>query len=304
MSRSADYSRKVELPFFAEVLMALICIGATFLYFRNLLLPMGALLLFGVLVLRRNAWALSAAVLMALAVDLFHAQRTRELQIVMVLLAVGMLLQLLAAFWQRRQLGYWGSSYTENAIFAMIGLIIGYGIQFRLCQPAVGELDATGLRYLWMSLVSCTAAVAMEPVGTFTPGAGDPTQMVVLNPGMEEMSPQLLMALTLVCFRLVLLLPSTWAILLAGLRASGLAIWNPLRVLYHAFRAFLGVQVMGILATIIAFALGAASIFLLMTGVTSFQVFLDLAMVVTFLLAAIAGAAWGAGRGSRSASGK
>ncbi len=116
-----------RLPFIVEILMALVTVAASYLYFRNLFFVLVLLLALAFLTLyRRNAWALGAAVLMTLAFDLYQSRRLGEFRIVVALLVAGVLIQLLAALWQRYRLGYWGSSFAENLIFAAIGMIIAY----------------------------------------------------------------------------------------------------------------------------------------------------------------------------------
>ena len=57
--------------------------------------------------------------------------------------------------------------------------------------------------------------------------------------------------LALVFLRAYLLTPAFWAVFLAGLRAAGLAIWNPLRVLRAFWHAFWGAQWAGLVVLLL-----------------------------------------------------
>ncbi len=75
-------------------------------------------------------------------------------------------------------------------------------------------------------------------------------------PGVESsrgwtFSPLYFGTLVLVFLRAYLLSPAFWAVFLAGLRAAGLAIWNPLRVLRAFWRAFWGAQWAGLAALLL-----------------------------------------------------
>lgn len=288
---------EIQMPFIAEIVMGLLALAASYLYFRDSFLLLACLLLVAVLVLRRNAWAVSAAVLMTLAFDLYQRQRMEELRIVIILLGVGVVLQLIAALWQRYQLGYWGSSFTENAVFAAIGLAIGYGIQFHICRPTVNEISVSGILYIWQALVGCAVAVAMEPMATVNyTGSWLPTY-IEPKPGMEQLSPLFFATMGLVFLRMFFLTPGTWAMFMAGFRASGLAIWNPVRVLRYVWHTFWGTQLVGIPTFFVLLVLGGVSLLLRFSGNTSFNNFLDMTALITILASIIIGSAWGASRG-------
>lgn len=251
MNTRATDQPEIELPFIAEIVMSVFTLAVSWLYFRDWFLIFAGLLLVVLLVLRRQAWSISAAVLMTLAFDLFQRGRMAELRVVMIILAAGVVLQLLAALWQRYQIGYWGSSYRENAVFAALGIVIAYAIQFRLCPPVVNEVSLPALMYLWLGMAGCMTGVAMDPLLTLTLGPDGLPVGFEPKPGMETLSPLFFGTLALVFLRAYLLTPAFWAVFLAGLRAAGLAIWNPLRVLRAFWHAFWGAQWAGLVALLL-----------------------------------------------------
>lgn len=296
MAERTPKRQEIKLPFIAEIVMGMFALTASYLYFSDRVVWLAPLVFVAIFVFRRNAWTLSAAILISLAYDLYQRQRGEEFQIVLMLLVAGVVLQMIAALWQRYQLGYWGSSFSENAIFAVIGLLIGYWIQFQMCRPPVGEMNATGILYLWGALVGCTAAIAMEPMATMTPSGFGIPQDIVLKPGMDQLSPLFLSTAGLVCLRAFLLTPGFWAMLLVGLRASGMAIWNPRRVLRFTWYAFWGLQLVGIPLFFFLLVLGATSLLLTLEGNTSFNPWLDMLALIAILSALIIGPALGANR--------
>lgn len=287
---------EIELPFIAEIVMSVFTLAVSWLYFRSWFLVFAALLLLILLAFRRQAWSISAAVLMTLAFDLFQRGRAAELRVVMFMLAAGVVLQLLAALWQRYQIGYWGSSYRENAAFAVLGLVIAYAIQFRLCPPVVTEINLSAVVYLWLGMAGCMTGVAMEPLLTLTYGPDGLPIAFELKPGMETFSPLFFTTLALVFLRAFLLSPVFWAVFMAGLRAAGLAIWNPLRVLRAFWRALWGAQWAGLAALVLIGFLFLVREALRPTGIEIPPEPLLVIFLAINLTALITGAASGASR--------
>lgn len=291
-SKSPATTPEFHLPFITEILMALVTLGASYLYFSNLLFVLMLLLVLAFLTIyRRNAWVLGAAVLMTLAFDLYQSQRMDEFRVVVLLLMGGVLIQLLSALWQRYQLGYWGSSFTENLIFATIGMIIAYSIQFVVCRPVITTFDTTGILQVFLATTGCVAEIG---VGALDSMAGSMASQSDLPGGMFVAYK----AFVLLCLRIFYLTPPFWVIFMTGFRASGLAIWQPKRVLQYSIRAFLGV--VGVSILVGSAGLLVALVYYALDPVIDWpQFFIDEELLVTIsfavaLLTLLIGAARGA----------
>lgn len=298
VSNQPTPTAEFKLPFIAEIFMALVTISASYLYFSNLFFVLVLLLVMAFLTIyRRNAWALGAAVLMTLAFDLYQSQRADEFRIVVLLLVVGVLVQLLSALWQRYQLGYWGSSFTENLIFAALGMIIAYAIQFAVCRPTITTFDTTGIFSIFLSLTGCVAEVGVEALDSMAGPMASQSDL----PGALFVAYK---AFGLLCLRIFYLSPAFWVIFMAGFRASGLAVWKPVRVLSYMARAGFGVVIISFLAGIAG--LGVALVYNALDPVIDWpQFFIDEAQLLTIAFAAslfilLVGAAWGATDRSRN----
>ncbi len=143
-----------RLPFIAAIISSAITWVATYLYFREYLWVATIVLFVAIALLRFNAWALIGSFLTGLAIELYYQGAHPQFSKVLIVLAIGILIQLLVPIASNTRATE--TSITQNTLFAFLGVLVAYGIQFKACEGYSGAVNTSPVALgLATKLYSC-----------------------------------------------------------------------------------------------------------------------------------------------------
>jgi hypothetical protein len=312
-----------KLPFIAAIVSNFIVVGITYFYFEDYFYL--TLMIAGISVLllssQFNPWALMASVLLALSAGAFERGDTSTFNLMIILFAIGSILQIAVAMVSNRvSMQITGSTLPLNTLFALLGVGFSYGLIYCIYQTKYhgslwNEAEATinqiramagneptvftensvssatsigGIAKGWLTIMGCYIYYSLEPYLLYLQSAhrtgtsGSASNLASWNVVAQSIG------------RIILIGPLTWASLFASINEVRFRIFQ-FGELFKRFRAgYFSMNRVGCLIFLVLLVLagGQVAIANFMPENQAIQEYLTLAIITTILMSLSLGTAY------------
>lgn len=279
-----------RLPFIAAIISSLIAWLATLLFLDQYIGLMTIALIVALLFFRFEPWAFIGSFLIGLAIDLFNSGAVAQLNVVIVMLLVGTILQITVyLLYKPSKATHLHSSVTQNMVFALIGMILSRVTQFVTCPPGYPVDGKTDILQTFFAVMDCHSRRFLEVLSQASLEHGS---------GIAYWN-----TVAWVFLRAFLLSPVLWTPAFAALRQVRFNVLQPGRVVKKTLTGLIGMALTGFFTWIImllllplVWTISHPSVALISQEDALKIVFILLLSIDAFF--SILGAGWGASWGS------